>query len=55
MAISEVVMENENTWRSETETKKGILQIWQTMRECIYRVATVRGNCPAPSCKKKSV
>ena len=31
MNISEVVMENENTWRPEAQTKEGILQIWKTM------------------------
>jgi len=29
MSVSEVVMENENAWRSETETKEGLLKIWQ--------------------------
>ncbi|OQP59465.1 L-serine ammonia-lyase [Niastella vici] len=37
LSISEVVMENENSWRNEEATRKGILQIWQVMKECMYR------------------
>ncbi|MGN6195412.1 MAG: L-serine ammonia-lyase [Ginsengibacter sp.] len=36
MNISEVVMENENTWRPEAKTREGVLQIWKTMSECMY-------------------
>ena len=35
LSISEVVMENENAWRPETETRKGVLNIWQVMKECM--------------------
>ena len=37
LSISEVVMENENTWRPEAETRAGILNTWRVMKECIYR------------------
>src|SRR4051794_2268311 len=46
MSISEVVMENENAWRSEQETRKGILQIWCTMRDCMYRGCHTKGELP---------
>ncbi len=46
MNISEVVMENENTWRSEKETKKGVLNIWRAMKECIYRGCHAEGILP---------
>lgn len=45
-AINEVVMENENTWRSEAETRKGMLKIWHTMRDCIYRGCHSKGILP---------
>jgi L-serine dehydratase len=45
-AISEVVMENETVWRSEANTKKGVLHIWQTMRECMYRGCHSKGELP---------
>jgi len=44
--ISEVVMENENTWRSDAETKKGLMAIWQVMKECMYRGCTTEGILP---------
>jgi L-serine dehydratase len=44
--ISEVVLENENSWRSETQTKEGILHIWNTMKACIYRGCHSAGILP---------
>lgn len=46
MAIHEVVMENEHTWRPEEETRKGVLQIWHTMRDCMYRGCRTKGELP---------
>ena len=36
MAIYEVVMENENAWRAESETRQGLLNIWKVMKECMF-------------------
>lgn len=46
MNINEIVLENENVWRSETETLQGVSQIWQTMKDCIYRGCHAQGNLP---------
>ena len=46
MPISEIVMENENVWRSEKETKEGVLNIWRVMKECIYRGCHTPGMLP---------
>ncbi len=46
MNISDVVLENESTWRSELETQKGILNIWRVMKECIYRGCHAEGILP---------
>ena len=46
LSISEVVMENENSWRSETETKSGVRRIWEVMRDCMYRGCHVTGILP---------
>lgn len=46
LAIHEVVMENENAWRLEEETRKGVLHIWETMRDCIYRGCHHQGELP---------
>ncbi|MCD6012018.1 MAG: L-serine ammonia-lyase [Flavipsychrobacter sp.] len=44
--ISGVVMLNEKTWRSEEETKTGVLRIWETMRDCIFRGCHIGGELP---------
>jgi L-serine dehydratase len=46
MTVSEVVMENEHTWRSETATRAGVLNIWRVMKECIYRGCHAEGILP---------
>lgn len=35
--ISDVVLENEHSWRSESETKAGLINIWNLMKASIYR------------------
>lgn len=46
LSINEVVMENENAWRSEAATQQGVLNIWHTMRDCIYRGCHTKGILP---------
>lgn len=46
LSISEVVMENELAWRNEHETRKGVLKIWEVMRDCIYRGCHIGGELP---------
>jgi L-serine dehydratase len=46
LGIHEVVLENENVWRSERETKAGLLTIWQVMKECMYRGCHAEGELP---------
>ena len=46
LSIAEVVMENENAWRSEAETKTGAMKIWETMRDCTYRGCHIGGELP---------
>ena len=46
MAIHEVVMENESAWRPETETRAGILKIWNSMKECTFRGCHAQGELP---------
>ncbi|MCB0584888.1 MAG: L-serine ammonia-lyase, partial [Phaeodactylibacter sp.] len=45
-AIWEVVLENEKAWRSETEVRRGLLRIWDVMKECMYRGCHTRGILP---------
>jgi L-serine dehydratase len=46
LAIHEVVMENENAWRPEQQTKEGLSAIWRVMRDCIYHGCHVTGTLP---------
>lgn len=45
-SIYDVVFENEQTWRSENEIKTGVLNIWQTMKDCMYRGCHRKGELP---------
>lgn len=46
MGISEIVMENESSWRTEKETRQGLLNIWHVMKECMYRGCHTEGVLP---------
>ncbi len=46
LTISALVMENEKAWRTEEETKKGVLRIWEAMRDCMYRGCHIGGELP---------
>jgi L-serine dehydratase len=46
LSVSEVVMENENAWRPERETKEGVMKIWQVMSSCMYRGCHTEGVLP---------
>ena len=44
--ICHIVFENESSWRSEHEIKKGLLHIWGVMQEAILRGCFVEGILP---------
>ncbi|HET7114961.1 MAG TPA: L-serine ammonia-lyase [Hanamia sp.] len=46
MSISEVVMENENSWRPEKKTREGLLHIWETMHQSMYLGCHTEGILP---------
>ncbi len=46
LKISEVVMENELAWRSEQETRIGVLNIFRVLKECLYRGCHTSGHLP---------
>jgi L-serine dehydratase len=37
MSIAQLMMENEKVWRSEEETRAGLLTIWKAMQDCVTR------------------
>jgi L-serine dehydratase len=46
LKISEVVMENELAWRSEQQTLQGLHNIFNALKECMYRGSHTRGTLP---------
>ncbi len=46
MSISEIMMANELSWRSEAEVREGLLHIWRVMQECVERGCTEHGVLP---------
>jgi L-serine dehydratase len=46
MSISQVMLENEKAWRSESEIRAGLLHIWTVMQECVRRGVTTEGILP---------
>ena len=46
MSVSEIVMENENAWRPEIDTRKKVMAIWDVMKGCMYRGCHTQGVLP---------
>jgi L-serine dehydratase len=46
MSISQVMMENEKTWRTEAEVRSEILHLWQVMQECVLNGCRTSGVLP---------
>jgi len=46
LSIAELVMENECAVRQEQEIRKGLLHIWEVMRDCIYKGCHTEGELP---------
>ncbi|WP_068469405.1 L-serine ammonia-lyase [Candidatus Protochlamydia phocaeensis] len=46
MTIAQLMMENEKSWRTEEEIRKGLLHIWHIMQECVKRGCQQEGILP---------
>lgn len=46
LKISEVVLENELLWRTETETRGQLMNIWQVMKDCMFKGVNTTGVLP---------
>lgn len=44
--VSDIVAINERAWRSDEDTFKGVMRIYRTMRDCIYRGCHTQGILP---------
>ena len=47
-SIAQVMLENEQCWRSETEVREGLLGIWRVMQECVTHGCATSGDLPGP-------
>jgi L-serine dehydratase len=45
-SIAEIVLKNEMSWRTKEETISGCMEIWDVMRECVFRGVTTEGILP---------
>lgn len=46
LSVSQLMLENEKTWRSEEAVRAGLLQIWQVMQDCVRRGCEREGILP---------
>lgn len=46
LTIAQMVMENERAWRTDEQICSGLLNIWYTMADCIYRGCHTEGTLP---------
>ncbi len=46
MSVSELMLRNEQSWRSETEIREGLLERWAVMRACVERGCRTEGILP---------
>jgi len=46
LKISELVLENEQAWRSEAETKAGVARIFHAIKDCVFRGCHTEGVLP---------
>jgi L-serine dehydratase len=46
LSISQLMIDNEKSWRSEAEIRDGLLQIWATMKACVKRGCEREGILP---------
>jgi L-serine dehydratase len=37
LSVQQLVLENEKTWRTEDQIRKGLLHIWKVMKDCVIR------------------
>jgi L-serine dehydratase len=44
--VSELMLQNEKTWRSEAEIRQGLLRIWAVMRTCVEQGCRQEGALP---------
>ncbi len=46
LSISQLMMENERAWRSDEQTRNGLLHIWKVMQDCVEAGCRTEGIMP---------
>ena len=46
LSVSEIVLENESAWRTESDTRNGVMAVWKVMLDCIYKGCHTTGILP---------
>jgi len=46
LSVSQLMLENERTWRTEDEIRRGLLDIWSVMQACVRRGCATEGVLP---------
>ena len=46
LSVSQVMLENERAWRSDAETRAGLLHLWDVMQKCVRRGCEKEGIMP---------
>src|SRR4029079_19774046 len=54
LSISDVMLANEKTVRSEADVRAGLLRIWHVMQECVKRVIGTPGLLPGLGVKRRA-
>jgi L-serine dehydratase len=53
LTIAGLMMENEKAWRPEADVRAGVLNLWQTMADCVKRGCSAQGCLPGPMKMKR--
>jgi len=48
LSIADIMLANENTWRSAAETRAQLLELWSVMKACVQRGCAQEGVLPGP-------
>jgi len=54
LSISDLMLANEQAWRSEVEIRAGLLNIWRAMQECVVRGCQGSGLLPGLKVKRRA-
>jgi L-serine dehydratase len=46
LSVSQLMLENERTWRTEAAIREGLLDIWAVMQACVRRGCSTEGQLP---------